>query len=127
MEEANELISVAYAGQVGRINRLLDAGADINARGRNGTALHAAITAERFWCVATLIKRGADIEAMTHGLTPLALAVDAAIDRSNQCQIPQLPTDIIRLLLEAGADPKPGLKVAKDYQCEPLVTLLDGR
>jgi hypothetical protein len=37
----------------------------------------------------------------------------------------QIPTDIIRLLLAAGANPEPGRKIAADYQCKKLLHLFD--
>jgi hypothetical protein len=36
-----------------------------------------------------------------------------------------VPTDIIRLLLTAGADPVPGLKVARGYKCRDVIQLLE--
>jgi hypothetical protein len=58
-------------------------------------------------------------------MTPLAHAVDAAIDQSAQCGAGAIPTDIIRLLVAAGADPLPGLKIARDYQCAAIIQLLE--
>jgi hypothetical protein len=72
-----------------------------------------------------LIERGADVSQTILGLSPLAHAVDAAIDQSAQCGIAAVPTDIIRLLISAGADLGPGLKVARDYRRRDIIELLE--
>jgi len=48
-----------------------------------------------------------------------------AIDVATQCEVPDPPTDIIRLLLSAGADPKPGLKKARAYRCKSVIDLIE--
>jgi ankyrin repeat protein len=125
MSEQRDLVQAAFNGKVGLVIQLLKDGADINGVGVAWSPLHAAIESQQFFCVAVLLRRGADVSQVLHGLTPLAHAVDATIDQSAQCGADAFPTDIIRLLLAAGADPLPGLKVARDYRCAAVVELLE--
>jgi ankyrin repeat protein len=58
------LVDAAARGDVRRVRRLLDRGADIEARGSNGrTALTAAAYSGHREVVECLLDRGADIEA----------------------------------------------------------------
>jgi hypothetical protein len=125
MNDPNELVQAAFSGKVGLVHQFLREGADVNAVGKVWTPLHAAIEAQRFFCVAILLRHGADISQVARGLTPLAHAVDAAIDQAAQCEARAIPTDIIRLLLAAGADPAPGLKVARDYGNATIIQLFE--
>jgi hypothetical protein len=89
--------------------------------------LHAAIENERVSCVQLLIRRGADIERCAAGdLSTLAHAVDIAIDGTIQAggNPGDEPTEIINLLLEAGTDPTPGLRVAQAYGSSKIIELL---
>ena len=76
------------------VEQLLDAGADINARGPSGrSALHAAAESGRTDVVSLLLDRGADMEAATDdGVTPVIAAAQAG----------QLK--VVSLLAERGAD-----------------------
>jgi ankyrin repeat protein len=125
MSDPTELVQAAFNGKVGLVIQLLNAGADVNAIGRTWSPLHAAIESQRFTCVAVLLQRGADVSQTILGLSPLAHAVDAAIDQSAQCGIAVVPTDIIRLLISAGAEVPPGLKVARDYGRRDIIELLE--
>ena len=78
-------------------------------------------------CVQFLIARGADVERpAAGGESPLAHAVDAAIDGTIKTggEPGDEPAEIINLLLGAGADPRPGLGVARDYKSSKLIELL---
>jgi hypothetical protein len=122
-----ELAKAAFDGDVEALRRLLEGGADIDQDGRNWNPLHGAIENKQAACVQLLIRRGADIERHAAGaLSPLAHAVDVAIDGTwQQGGSPgDEPTDIIELLLDAGADPRPGLEVAREYKSAKVVELL---
>jgi RNA polymerase sigma factor (sigma-70 family) len=84
----------AYNGDSALVALLLDAGANANARTRQGqTPLHVAVLVDRPPIVAQLLAGGADPNCATeHGLTPLHFAVIR--DRRA----------IAALLLDAGAD-----------------------
>lgn len=69
--------SAAAAGMIDVARILLDAGADVNARGRDGgfTALHAAAQGGNVALAELLLERGADRDVSTDdGTTPLDLA-----------------------------------------------------
>jgi hypothetical protein len=123
---SEELAKAAFDGDVETVRRLLDEGADVDARGRNWSPLHAAIENGQVACVRLLIARGANVDVPNGGLSPLANAVDAAIDGTIQTggEPGDEPTEIVGLLLEAGADPAPGLQIARDYKSTKLIELL---
>ena len=121
---SDELVRAAFEGDVAAVARLLEAGADVDADGRIWNALHAAIENDDVACVRLLIEHGADVEHRAAGdLSPLAHAVDVAIDGAHQ-NAGDERTDVIELLLEAGADPGPGLMVARGYRAAKLIDLL---
>jgi ankyrin repeat protein len=123
---SEELAKAAFDGDVETVRRLLDEGAEIDEQGGNWNPLHAAIENGQVACVRLLIARGADLERPVGGMSPLANAVDAAIDGTIQTggKPGDEPTEIISLLLEAGADPAPGLRVARDYKSTKLIEFL---
>jgi ankyrin repeat protein len=124
---SEELEKAAFAGDVEAVERLLDAGANIDRDGRIWNALHAAIENGNVDCIELLIGRGAEVEHRATGnLSPLAHAVDIAIDGACQsgCKPGNESTDIISLLLEAGAEPASGLEVARGYKSTKIVGLL---
>jgi ankyrin repeat protein len=87
----------AFFGHVDVIDRLLAAGADVNARSRNSTAntpLHAAVAGGRVAAALRLIGTGADVHAVDSGkYTPLHIAAESG-------QVP-----VVESLLARGADP----------------------
>ena len=124
---SEELVQAAFDGNVEEVSRLLDAGADINWGAEHSwNPLHAAIENENLDCVQSLIRCGADIERRARTMTPLAHAVDIAIDGTIQMggRPDEEPTEAINLLLAAGADPGPALKVAQSYQSAKMMELL---
>ncbi len=122
-EEAPPLVQAAFRGDIQAVDRQLDSGADIDAAGRVWNPLHAAIESEELECVRLLLERGADVEAISGDLSPLAHAVDITIDGHHQSGgIPGGEhLDIVALLLHAGADPEPGLRVAEGYEATRVV------
>lgn len=127
MSTVHELVRAAFSGNGEEIIRLLDLGVPINAQdGEGWNPLHAAIENEEMECISLLIANGADVACIVNGLTPLAHAVDVAIDGTIQTggSPGDEPVEIIRYLLSVGADPLPGLTVAKSYGSQKLVTLL---
>ena len=124
---SDELIKAVFDGDVDAVRRLLDAGDYIDADGRIWNPLHVAIENQNAACVHLLICRGADIEHRAAGnLSPLAHAVDIAIDGTMQTggNPGDEPTEIINLLLDAGADRAPALELAREYQSSKIVDIL---
>jgi hypothetical protein len=124
---SEELAQAAFDGDTEKVAELLDAGAPVNAKGRNWTPLHAAIENERYDCVALLIARGADVQESSSDFPPMAHAVDIAIDGTIQTggYPGDEPTEIIQLLLRYGASPLPGLAVARAYKSDKIIRLLE--
>jgi Ankyrin repeats (3 copies) len=92
------LRDAASQGDLAEVERLLKAGADVNAKNKNGwTPLHAAAGSNLSPAVLeVLLKAGADVNAKTaDGVTPLHLA--AANNPSPA---------VLEVLLKAGADPR---------------------
>lgn len=121
------LVHAAFQGDLARLAALLDTPASIHSVDKSAPdALHAAIENDHPGCVELLLDRGADPNRTSNGLTALAHAVDVAIDCKWQEQhaLGDEPTRVIIQLLVAGADPKPGLKVAREYGSERIDALL---
>jgi ankyrin repeat protein len=96
---SNELMAAAHAGDLAQVQRLLAAGADVNARDENGWSplMQACYNAElkhgHADIVQALIDAGADIEApIGYGVRPLMLAAGYG------------ETAVVEALLKAGAD-----------------------
>ena len=88
------LIEAVSAVRIGRVQSLLEAGADPDERGADGrTALIVAIPTGRAEPVTVLLDSGADPNIDDGGTTPLHLAAVWGFD------------EIVDLLLGAGADP----------------------
>jgi uncharacterized protein len=90
------LFDAVHADDVHRLRDLIAAGANVNAKDAHGeTPLHCAAREYRLGAASQLLASGADIDARDNqGNTQLYLAVFAARSR----------TDMIRLLLSAGAN-----------------------
>ncbi len=89
------LIKATKAGDSSAVQKIIDAGANINAQDNKGyTALFHAIEYGRSEIVKSLISKGANIEQKDlEGLTPLAYAIK--YDRN---------ADIIKLLIKSGSN-----------------------
>ena len=125
--DVRELIRAALHGRADEIVRLLDLGVPIDAQADGQNPLHAAIGNEQIECIHLLVSKGADVNYAIDGWSPLAYAVDIAIDGTIQRGGDQYdePVETIRYLLSVGADPSPGLDVAKSYGSKKLVALLE--
>ena len=119
-----EWTPLMYASRQGAMDStrvLVDLGADINARASDGsTALILAIINSHYELASMLVGRGADPNvADSTGMAPLYAAVDMntlswAIGRAAPKQTDEIDSlDMIRLLLEWGADPNATLKTRK--------------
>ncbi|KAK3943389.1 ankyrin repeat-containing domain protein [Diplogelasinospora grovesii] len=107
------LYAAAAKGHIEVMERLLDHGVDINARGgRDGTALQAAALQGRPEAVQLLLKRGANhaIPCKRFG-TPLAAAAEKSHHRT------------VSVLLQAGANPNG----RGGWYSSPLVSAIVGR
>jgi hypothetical protein len=100
--------------------------ADAKGESNYWNALHAPIENERLEIVQLLVEFGADLEYVIQDMTPLAHAVEIAIDGTIQSGEDHAPTDIIKFLISAGADPRPGLPIAQHYGWKPIIGLLTG-
>ena len=87
-------------GNVERVRRLIDRGADVNVRNHKGqTALHCAAKAGFAPIVALLLDRGADVDAEDgDGETPLATALRSTVKDKARLG------EVVRLLCVAGAN-----------------------
>jgi ankyrin repeat protein len=126
VNKSDGLSTAAFDGDLDAVARLLDAGGDIAAPGSFSNPLHAAIESDNAACVQLLIRRGANVERCDGELSSLAHAVDSSIQGTIQDggNPGDEPTEIISLLLEAGADPATGLQLARDYASTKIVNLL---
>ncbi len=102
--ERSPLHRAVIANDAPRIDQLLAAGADPDARDDTGrTPLHLAARRLRAELVDRLLAAGADVNARDdHGATPLLTAADAGPAAP---EVDALLTEVARRLLAAGADP----------------------
>jgi hypothetical protein len=100
-EREDNLVSLAMSGNVDGVRNLLDQGVDVNAKDRkyNCTALVGTIWfyalapgGNYMGVVQLLLARGADINKVGYGYTPLSIAAM------------QGHADIVRILIDKGAD-----------------------
>jgi hypothetical protein len=117
------MVMSALQGKLEVVELFLAAGFPIDHVGRSGTALLSAVQYGHADLVTFLIDAGADVNlADTNNATPLIHAADA-------CDA----TGIVRMLLEAGADPSPvtaggftALQMAEMMQCDENAKLIRG-
>lgn len=93
-QQQKELMAAAWEGDVRRMEALINAGADVNARDQDlGTPLVAASYSGDPEAVRLLLERGAEVDAKDgEGLTPL---MNASLNGR---------AEVVRLLLAKGAD-----------------------
>jgi ankyrin repeat protein len=129
---ADDLCDAAGDGNLAEVKRLLADGVSPDAVDRRGNRpLHQAEDVE---VIRLLLDSGATI-APNEGWTLLHMWVDATCDVMHQLNLPEPELDdmeILRLLLAHGADPHTRdpqhgmpLDVARRYQCEPVIRLLE--
>lgn len=77
--QATDFFTYAAAtGDLRTVKAFLERGVDVNAQGRNGTALHGAAVEGELEVIEFLIAHGADVNAINaYGDTPMANAMDA--------------------------------------------------
>ena len=70
------LHQAAADGNVAKVQRLIDDGANVNAKDKDGdTPMHAATASGQDYTIAALVKAGADVNAKNYdGITPLHVA-----------------------------------------------------
>jgi ankyrin repeat protein len=120
------LLFAAREGCIGCIDALLDAGADIDLDDPDGaTALNMALL-NRHWDTAKyLIEAGADVNLWDiYGQGPLYVAVDMnTLPIGRRVEIPSMDQttgeQVVRLLLEKGANPNAQLKLRPRYRNIP--------
>lgn len=122
-----ELEKAAFEGALKKVEELLDDGAEIDAVGQHWNPLHAAIENEQISIVEYLLRRGADIEAIHCGMTPLQHAVDISVDGAIQSggQPGDERTDVIKLLLENGAQRESAIALAHEYKSQRIIQFLE--
>lgn len=96
----------AFHGKLDRIEQLLRAGADIEARHESWNPLHAAIENWQTDAVNLLLARGANPNALIDGWTPLFHALELEWDvASNRTPFEAPVPELSATLLRRGADP----------------------
>lgn len=128
MNEADtqKLVQAAFAGDIGQVKQLLRNCSDIDLESGEWNALHAAIENQQIECVKLLVDFGADVERANGDLTPLAHAVDIALDSANQLgnELDSQSIEIISAILNAGAHAKSGLIIVEQYDSTEMKSLL---
>jgi uncharacterized protein len=109
------LVFAAREGDIGSAQALLDAGAAIDQKTEYGwTALLTAVNNRNYKLAQMLVERGADVNAANKGgWTPLYLATDNRNIEGGDYPVPKPDMehlDLIRLLLEKGANPNAKVK-----------------
>jgi len=120
------LLFAAREGCIPGLDALLDAGADIDRDDPDGATALVMALLNRHWDTARfLIEAGADVNLWDiYGQTPLYVAVDMnTLPIGRRPEIPSMDRatglDIVRLLLERGANPNAQLKLRPRYRNIP--------
>ena len=124
--DTQRLVQAAFVGDIGQVKQLLRNCSDIDLESGEWNALHAAIENQQIDCVKLLVDFGADVERVNGDLTPLAHAVDIALDSANQLGngLDNQSVEIVSAILNAGAHPKSGLIIAEQYGSAEVKSLL---
>lgn len=121
------LIKAARQSQHDLITSLVQSGADVNLRGKDGvSALHISANAQDIGTVEYLLAHGADVNATDDmGRTPLMWSL-AKLEPESEIDI-----EVIKVLLKNGADPNlksfdgwVPLKMATENQLDEIVEML---
>jgi ankyrin repeat protein len=126
-EDIEEICQAAFEGRIEDLKKYLNSNLDINASGRNWTILQSAIENENIECVKLIIEKGANVEFRGgSNLTPLEHSIDTSIQSNINTggKEGEESIKIIKLLLEAGAEPELGLRIANSYGSTKIKTLL---
>ncbi|MGM7678370.1 ankyrin repeat domain-containing protein [Microbacterium sp. A94] len=119
LEVIEGTFDLARQGRTGPLGEMIDAGVPIDTRNpRQDTLLIVATYAEQTHTVADLVRRGADLNATNaNGQT----AISCAVFRKNET--------LLRMLLDAGADPDAGglsaAAIAEQFQLAEMRSILD--
>lgn len=120
------LLYAAREGCIDCLRALLDKGADIDLADPDGATALVITLLNRHWDTAKfLIEAGADVDLWDfYGQTPLWVAVDMnTLPIGRRVELPSMDRhsgeDIVRLLLERGANPNAQLKLRPKYRNIP--------
>ena len=126
MEQCKKFVTAAFEGNLDEVKFHVERGCEVNTIGDYQNPLHAAIENEHLEIIEYLLKNGASVDLINQNMTPLAHAVDIAIDGTAQSggRVGDEPVETINLLIKYGADITSGLRVAQVYHHEPLIKYL---
>lgn len=119
------LINAAGKRDVDMMQALLDAGADVNFQMRDRTALSEAARKRNLAGVQLLLGRGANVNPeFREGWLPLHHAIDQGSSPSDEQERTEL--EIVKALLDGGANMEVRAKSMIDWQPTPLLLAIDG-
>lgn len=118
----DDLIKAAFAGQLSEVKRLVEEGANVNAKRENGmTALMGASLAGHQEVVELLLAKEAEVDAKVYffGRSSGATAYDLASQKDHR--------DIMKLLIRAGAFHEEKAEVRQEARTAPSNPLQSSR
>lgn len=119
LEVIEGTFDLARQGRTGPLGEMIDAGVPIDVRNPRGdTVLIVATYAEQAHTVADLVRRGADLNALNASGQS---AISCAVFRKNET--------LLRMLLDAGADPDAGplsaVAITEQFALPEMRSILD--